>query len=371
MSQSYAASSAANSWRRLIVRGWEDPETRSTLVGVAGVILFYLLLWLLGPLIFRLDAEPLATRPHAAPRAFNIEMAPDTFTKAEPIELPQFVETNPDAPENVPDKTNNFAERNQQVAQEKPTENGTSDRPATEGKKDSDSTQIITGRLQQPLETIEAVPEPVVTPPSPVAITAPRAEQTPLPGFEKSEGDNPATYGSNVAKIPNVTDPARERVEGQKNAPLIEGATALQPTIDPRRPQPRPQLVQEPRVRPGILAENPTGTQTVGPVAVDAKWSNYGGYLQKLINVVQIVWEDQLRASKVYPTSGSTVTVKFVLNDSGGISRIVNVESTASDLASRACVTAITERAPYGEWTDDMKALLGKEQEMTFRFYYQ
>jgi len=33
--------------------------------------------------------------------------------------------------------------------------------------------------------------------------------------------------------------------------------------------------------------------------------------------------------------------------------------------------TAITDRAPYGTWTDDMKAVLGEQQEMTFTFYYQ
>ena len=32
---------------------------------------------------------------------------------------------------------------------------------------------------------------------------------------------------------------------------------------------------------------------------------------------------------------------------------------------------AITDRAPYGPWTDDMIAMLGKQQEMTFTFYYQ
>jgi hypothetical protein len=35
------------------------------------------------------------------------------------------------------------------------------------------------------------------------------------------------------------------------------------------------------------------------------------------------------------------------------------------------CVAAITEPSPYGKWTDDMIAMLGKEQTMTFVFYYQ
>jgi hypothetical protein len=90
-----------------------------------------------------------------------------------------------------------------------------------------------------------------------------------------------------------------------------------------------------------------------------------------MIESVQIQWEKLLTESKVYPTSSSTVTVKFVMDAEGKISRIVNLDSTASDAASRACVSAITDRAPYGTWTDDMKAVLGEQQEMTFTFYYQ
>ena len=59
------------------------------------------------------------------------------------------------------------------------------------------------------------------------------------------------------------------------------------------------------------------------------------------------------------------------MDSKGLIARIVNVDSTAKDAAERACMSAITDRAPYGEWTDDMKAVLGEEQEMTFTFYYQ
>jgi hypothetical protein len=59
------------------------------------------------------------------------------------------------------------------------------------------------------------------------------------------------------------------------------------------------------------------------------------------------------------------------MDDQGRIAEIVNVDSTANDTASRACVSAITDRAPYGVWTDDMKAVLGAKQEMTFTFHYQ
>ena len=374
MSLSITTPSLSASLRSFAVRTWADPESRSTLVGVAGVILFYLLLWLVSPYLFRVD--PLtasAHRPHASAKPFSIELAPDTFIKptVKPPPPTKFVETNPDAPENIPDRTTNFAAQNQQVAQEKPTPDGKNDMPALEGKKDFQSTQIVSGQLSKPIELMEAVPPVDVTPPSEKTVQAPNLEQNPLTGLEKKEGESKDGFANNISKIAENTRAIPTRIEGVKNVPLMNDAMATQPAIDPQRPRPRPTVVKQQQVRPAIFAENKFGTQNIGPTAVDARWSNYGAYLQRMIESVQIQWEHLLRESRVYPTAGSAVTVKFVMDSKGLIARIVNVDSTAKDAAERACMSAITDRAPYGEWTDDMKAVLGEQQEMTFTFYYQ
>lgn len=374
MSQSITTPSLSASLRGFAVRTWADPESRSTLVGVTGVILFYLLLWLVSPYLFRVDpATASAHRPHASPRPFSIELAPDTFIKptVKPPPPTKFVETNPDAPENIPDKTTNFAAQNQQVAQEKPTPDGRNDMPALAGKKDFQSTQIVSGQLSKPIELLEAVPPADVTPPSEKTVQAPKLEQNPFTGLEKNEGESKDGFASNISKIAENTRAIPNRIEGVKNVPMVNDALATQPAIDPQRPRPRPTVVKQQQVRPAIFAENKFGTQNIGPTAVDARWSNYGAYLQRMIESVQLQWEHLLRESKVNPTTGSSVTVKFVMDSKGLIARIVNVDSTAKDAAERACMSAITDRAPYGEWTDDMKAVLGEEQEMTFTFYYQ
>jgi hypothetical protein len=162
-----------------------------------------------------------------------------------------------------------------------------------------------------------------------------------------------------------------EKVEGVRDAKEFEGATSTQPAIDPRRPQPRPQLVKTVQSRPAILAENKFGTANIGNIAVDAKWSNYGAYLQKMIETVQIQWERIVIEQRANPVVGSSVTVKFIMDDEGRIARIVDVGTTANETATRACISGISDRAPYGPWTDDMKAVLGTQQEMTFTFYYQ
>ena len=376
MSQAYAPSAAPNPSRGWFARVWADPESRSVLIGLGAVVLFHLLLFLLAPLLLRIEHLPSAPRPASTAREFNIELAPDTPLLRPPPKAPdpsRFVETNPEAPENMPDKTNNFAAQNQQAAQEKPNPTGTSDRAATQGKKDFESNQIVSGRLTQPMEQPAPPPAPAETPVPEKPMTPPRAEQNPLAGTEKVEGTNADGIGSSIAKRLENMKAVTEKVEGMKDAKELQGAPEMPapPTINRSRPQPRPQLVSVPKSRPAILADNPVGTKNMGISGIDARWSNYGAYLQKMVDAVQIQWERLILQMSAMPAGGSTVSVKFIINDEGQIAAIRNVESSASETGSRACVSAITDRAPYGPWTDDMKAMLGSQQEMTFTFYYQ
>jgi hypothetical protein len=373
MSQTIVEPPLSLTARRFFARMWNDPDSRSILIGLLGVVLVHLLLYLVGPHLLRADPSLAVRRPPAAPRQFSIDLAPDAFVQKVPPPQklpPKFVETNPNAPDNVPDKTNNFAAQNQQVAQEKPTPQGKSDHPAIEGQKDIHSTQIVTGQLTKPVDQTPIPPAPVV-PPKATKITTTRPEENPLSGFEKKIGDDASGYGTNVAKLADDTKNIPQKVDGMKDAPLIEGATAMQPMIDPHRPRPRPQIVKQQQVRPAIFEDNKFGTSNIGNIAVDAKWSNYGVYLQKMIETVQTQWDRLLEDSHIYPPSGSIVTVKFVMNSEGKIAAVLNVDNRATEAAARACVNAITDRSPYGPWTEDMKAMLGEQQEMTFSFYYQ
>ena len=123
-------------------------------------------------------------------------------------------------------------------------------------------------------------------------------------------------------------------------------------------------------VRPEVLANNKTGTPNVGISGIDARWRNFGSYLQKFIDTVQIHWDGLNEQSEALPPSGTKVAVKFRIDSEGKIAEIIDVESNGGTQATRICVSAITDRAPYGKWTDNMKAMLGDSQEMTFTFYY-
>ena len=135
------------------------------------------------------------------------------------------------------DKTNNISDRNQQVAQEKPTPNGKSDMPALEGRKDIQSTQIVSGQLVQPDRTVPAPPQ-VTAPPKPPSPAAPRREQNSYSGFDKQQGGDSSGYASNLAKGSNNPTDVRQSVDGAKDGPRRQWKRVFA-EIDPKHPQPR------------------------------------------------------------------------------------------------------------------------------------
>jgi hypothetical protein len=350
----------------------DDPDVRSVQIGLAATLLIHLIVLLLAPRILSVNAAHTAPIVHAKPKPFHISLAPTlTPPKKKPVAPPnKFVETNPNAPENIPDNTRNFSNRNQQVAQEKPTPNGKSDMPTTEGRKDIQSTQIVDGRLSKPEESVPVQPQPLV-PPRPASPEVPKALQNPLSGFEKTKTDTGQGAATSAAPLADNARPIPRKIDGTRDAPLAQSSSPAVPEIDPKHPQPRPML--ERHVRPAIFAENKIGTSNVGLQAADARWSNYGVYLQRMIETIQIEWDRLVGDSKTYPTPGTIVSVKFIMNSKGEIARIVSVDTPtgASEQAKASCVAGISARSPYGPWSDDMKAALGSEQELTFTFLYQ
>jgi|CZKI01.1.fsa_nt_gi hypothetical protein len=367
MTHTLTVASPTASLRRLAARVMEDPDSRSVMIGILAVLLVHFLLFATAPYLLRTEPVHGAVR-NPAQRQFSIEIAPNAFVKEvrKPPPPNKYVEANPNAPDNVPDKTNNFSSQNSQLAQEKPQPDQHNDKPKTEGKKDFESNQVVSGQLSKPQDpvpvSLDAAKQPVKTE------MAPKQQQNPLAGFDKLTGTEDA-FGSNVGKVPN-SKPAPEKQDGANDSPMVQGAQNTEPAIDPKHPRARPEL-QQTHTRPAIFEDNQFGTSNIGPIAYNAKWSSYGAYLHKMMEAIQIQWERILIDSRTEPPSGSIVTVKFTLDSKGTITEILDVESTSSEQGKASCVSAITNTAPYGDWSEDMIAVLGSSQDLTFRFYYE
>ena len=140
-----------------------DPDTRSVQIGLIWTVLIHLLLLLLAPQVFRSDFVPgRFVQPGTNARNFDIEITPESLGFRPPqtsASAGRFVETNPDANNNIPDNTTNFAAQKQQAAQPEPDKNSTLRMPKTEGKKDfANDSQSVTGQLQKPEVTPPAPP---------------------------------------------------------------------------------------------------------------------------------------------------------------------------------------------------------------------
>ena len=376
-------------------------DTRAVQIGVVATLLVHGLILLFAPQIEQLispDSAEVVAEDWAS-KEFQIELAPVVVPVSVPpepprVQLPQFVEANPNAPDNAPDKTDLVAAQNQQVAQLLPTPKGQSDAPASKGDPSTDSTVLVDGQHSESRPASAQAPTPPApkpqpapaasTPPPPAELApsaavetaaqeAARRAQSPLPGSEKLQGDNPSGYGTQVAPAaPAVSATVTERVEGTVDAKTDTGArTGLYYKVDAKRPQARPTLAPSiARGRASPLANRALGTENIGAVAYNAKWSAYGDYMQKFIETVDSQWQRILEQSRVSPPSGTKVTVVFRLDAKGEVPEIVKVSGGGGRSAQDACVSAIVARAPYGAWSADMIGVLGQSQEITFSFFY-
>lgn len=349
------------------------PDARAVQIGVVATVALHVLLLVLAPRIERfIGADDVSSSEDWRAKEFQVEMVPSAAPAEEPVPSRplKFVEANPAAPDNVPDKTDNVAAQNQQVAQETPTPGGKSDAPASKGDPSAASTAIVSGMQAEPRPSAARPPEPSAreTPDQKQA----RREQLPLPGVEKFEGDNPEGAGGNIGKTaPNVSA-VPERVEGSPDSVNDTGErVGLYYKVDPKKPKARPTLAPNVvKARPTPLANREFGTENIGAAAYDAKWSAYGEYMQKFLESVDVQWQRIIQQSNVYPVAGTKVVVVFRMDEKGDIPQIVDVRGGGGRAAQDACVSAIVARAPYGAWTDDMIAVLGRSQEITFTFHY-
>lgn len=335
-------------------------QNKSVPIGIIATILLHVILFFGVPA--GLD-QPVRT-PDKYPDELQFELAPEE-PEPEPF---KFVEANPDAPDNIPEKTQNFAAQNQQAAQENPTQDD-NDTPQTEGR-DIPSTAIVTGEKVEPMESANPGQEtPETRQVTEVQEEAKPEALTPLSGFEKFEGDNEEGIGTNISEFAEDARPVEERVEGEKD-PSEQQVVMAVPPSSPGRPSPRPRpRVQN--VRPAPLANQPLGVSQAGRIGVDARFSEFGDYLQELIEIVQAQWNQVLSQTATYPPSGSRVVVRFTLNSEGVIARIDEVdEGDAGKQGVYACLNAIQARQPYRPWTKEMVAILGNEQTISFAFYY-
>ena len=155
----------------------------------------------------------------------------------------------------------------------------------------------------------------------------------------------------------NVPDEARVARDAAAGRSVAERPT----------PEPRPTL---PRTHSGPVAERPGGTSRIGEIAIDARRSDFGIYLERMLEAIERQWHSLARRHMSAADASTRVRIRFVLDSTGHV-EIIEVDSSATHTGTLICQDAIEARAPFGHWSDDMIEVLGEDQTLTITFHYR
>ncbi len=286
---------------------------------VASLGLHLLLLWVL-PDSFRQAA--------ALVRPVEVMTAPVKIDEARlPAKL-RFAETNPLANQAVPKTATFTSSRNQTAAQPVPEKKPTNSAlPKSAGT--SPEIRLAQGKPRS-IDQSQAQPTPAPV----ISMAGPKSAPPPGPG--KSS----AKPVAKAAPTPVAADPDRPRAS-------IPSGTA------------------------GLLLRNSVGVNRAGAVAIDARFSQYGDYTQRMLEAIQSSWWSIIERSQFEGVQRGRVTVRFRLHRDGTVTDAVILSNEVTRVMSLACKDAVMAPAPYDIWRADMVALYGESDMVTINFYYR
>lgn len=296
----------------------EDPliDTRAALWAGVGTIVLHLVLFYTLPKTLQAHVFPF--------RLVEVSMAPTVIPEHRLPPSMRLVETNALANRIAPKETPFVAARNQTAAQPVPETTPTKS-PLPRSVGESDSVRLAQAKPRS-IDVSEVM----------------KAEGTP--------GSASAVAG------------AKPKV-GEKGQSSEAPPT---PAVNPDRPR-----ASVPSGTTGLLLRNNVGVNKVGTVAVDARFSNYGDYAQRMMEAIQSSWWDIIDRMRVESAVRGTVVVRFKLNRDGSVTDATILYEDVPRLMALACKDAVQSPAPFDVWRADMVALFGESDNVTITFHYR
>ena len=290
-------------------------EVFPTVIAFAITVLLHLTLWLVLPSVF---TQRLIT-------LHPVEI------KVDPVVVPEnrlppsmrLAEVNVQANRTVPDKSDYIAAKNQTAAQ-----------PIPEKIKTTSSLPRSAGESTNAIKVSQGRPRAI--------------EESDLSDESQSAGTPTVGLNGNLPKK-NVA----ETKKSNRNESI------------PDRPR-----ATIPSGTMGILLKNNVGVNRAGAIAVDAKFSNYGDYSQRMMEAIQSSWWALIDRARFGSVSRGSVVVRFNLRRDGSVVDAEILRSDVPSVMAFACKDAVMAPAPFDHWREDMVALFGNEQTVTITFHY-
>lgn len=352
-------------WRALTAAVYRGLPPRRLLAALALTLLLHLAVYEASPsLLTALSRTVVPAKPAEIVRAEKFEEIPETLLPEEFRKKPQFVPVNPNAPTATPKDDANLSAADQRAAQENPDPDSRSRAPTNDGELE-DSRAVAEAVLPReliPLELRAPAPTPAATAPAP---RVPAAEETP-----RAAGADVPAVAVESGGIAAGDDAPETGEKKDAPEPAEEKTAAGDPADALPDPQPRPQIVPRAGLNSITMRSN-TAVNEIGACSLDAKFSEYGDYTQRMLEAIQAAWYITVwRSAIVQPPA--VVVVEFTLHADGTIDGARVVYSDASDPATYACLDAVVSRAPFERWRADMVAVVGGESETgRISFYYR
>ena len=120
----------------------------------------------------------------------------------------------------------------------------------------------------------------------------------------------------------------------------------------------------------GLLLRRPVGVSRAGSIAIDARFSNYGDYTQRMLEAIQSTWWSIIERSRFEGVARGSVIVRFRLHRDGTVTDAQILGSEVTRVMSLACKDAVMAPAPYDIWRADMVAMYGESDTVTINFIY-
>ncbi|MEY4818571.1 MAG: hypothetical protein RLZZ23_1344 [Verrucomicrobiota bacterium] len=300
------------------MRPEESIDQRSAAIAVAVSLGLHLLLFWVVPDTFH--------KVVAFVRPVEVLTAPVKIDEARLPPKLRFIETNPLANQAVPKTTPFTSSRNQTAAQPVPEKMPTnSPLPKSDGT--SEQLRIAQGKPRS-IDQSQSAPAPQPS----ISMAAP-AKATPPPGPGK------AVAQPSPAPVPVAANPDRPRAS-------VPSGTY------------------------GLLLRRPVGVNRAGSIAVDARFSNYGDYTQRMMEAIQSSWWSIIERSRFEGVSRGNVIVRFRLHRDGTVTDAQVLGTEVTRVMTLACKDAVMAPAPYDIWRADMVAMYGESDTVTINFIY-
>jgi hypothetical protein len=333
--------------------------------------------------------------PSQSWQEFDIVLAEE-----EPEIMKQFVPINKENVSNEPDETNYFASRNSQAINTELREELNEDTPFIDGESE-EFNNLVQG------QPISAPPSPPV-PPAQASQSEPRQQQEaslpqirinrPLGEDELTQErarapvalEDEAVDEDSPRSLPEVPDlpedeEALEVVDSEDDVKedtsklddgVVQEDRPLTPPEDASpesNPDASPARLPQPRVHianTGPLKKHMAGVTRIGQMAdYSAEFSEFGEYLERMFETIELEWNNLLNQQRLAERR-SRVSIAYFLNEFGEVVDWEIVSATSSLQAQVICAAAINNRAPFGEWSSQMRTTLKDPERIIINFLF-